>query len=157
MGLLDWFKRNASKDVSATKSAPSAPLEALTFGEGEGHLGSLDMKTALDAHAAWKQRLQDVMDGKQEPPEVHKVARDDLCALGQWLHGEGRAKFAGSDEYGALLQTHAEFHLCVGDALSAHLDGRRDEAEAGLKKMRAMSDRVQLALVRLFMRARGLG
>ncbi|WP_240095603.1 CZB domain-containing protein [Thermomonas flagellata] len=157
MGLLDWFKRNASKDVSVSTAAPAAPLEALTFGEGEGHLGSLDMKAALDAHAAWKQRLQDVMDGKQAPPEVHQVARDDLCALGQWLHGEGRAKFGGSDEYRTLLKTHAEFHLCVGDALSAHLDGRGEDAEDCKKKMRGMSDRVQLALVRLFMRARGLG
>lgn len=155
MGLFDWFKRNADK--GADTSAKSAPLEALTFGEGEGQLGSLDMRSALDAHAAWKQRLQDVIDGKQEVPEVHKVARDDLCALGQWLHGEGRQKFAGVEEYRGLVAAHADFHLCVGDALSAHVDGRAEDAEDCKRRMRGLSDRVQLSLVRLFMRTRDAG
>lgn len=151
--MLDWFTRNERAGVPARASAMAA-TDALTFDEGEQALGSLDMKAALDAHAAWKQRLQDVLAGRLEVPEIHKVARDDLCALGQWLHGEGRQKFGAMTEYQKLLHSHGEFHLCVGEALSAHVAGHRDEAETGMRNMRCNSDRVQLDLVRLFVSSR---
>ena len=149
MGLFDWFKKQDSA------AAPTA--EPLTFGEGERTLGGLDMKAALDAHAAWKQRMRDVIEGKAELPDVSKVARDDLCLLGQWLHGEGKRAFGSHPAYQKLVQTHAEFHLCVGETLSAHASGQHEHALKGERDMRCNSDRVQLDLVRLFVSARGAG
>ncbi len=155
MGLFDWFKKQDAATDTARGSKSSA--EPLTFAEGEQRLGGLDMKAALDAHAAWKKRLRDVIEGKVEMPEISKVARDDLCLLGQWLQGEGKRDFGSHPAYQTLLQTHAEFHLCVGETLSAHAAGRHEHVGKGERDMRCNSDRVQLDLVRLFVSARSTG
>ncbi|MDE3141861.1 MAG: CZB domain-containing protein [Pseudomonadota bacterium] len=154
MGLFDWFKKQEATTQSAQDGAAAKPL---TFGEGEKQFGGLDLKAALEAHSAWKKRLRDVIEGKEAMPEIGKVARDDLCLMGQWLHGEGKRQFGDLPTYQMLLQTHAEFHLCVGEALSCHASGAHDQTAKLERDVRNHSDRVQLDLVRLFVSARATG
>lgn len=129
----------------------STPLpkvrEQLALGEVANFFGSLDMKAALDAHAAWKRRLRAVIEGKtREIPEVGKVARDDLCALGQWLHGEANRMFnhggPTTAQYHRLRDLHAQFHLAAAETLAAHQSGDRRSAEAAERRANDLSSKV---------------
>lgn len=150
MDLLSWFRKHKSEPSTTTLEAS----EPLTFAEGERQLGGLDMEAALKAHAVWKQRLQEVFDGTLAMPEIEKVRRDDLCLMGQWLHGDGKLKFGKLPAHQHLLNTHAEFHACVSKALAAHASGDRTHAAAFQKEVQRQSLRVQVELVRLFVAAR---
>jgi hypothetical protein len=79
---------------------------------------------AIQAHAAWKIKLTTYI---RKPDGVLKSANvrvDDKCALGQWLHGDGK-KHASLAEYGTLISEHARFHRAAGDVI--------DRADKGLE------------------------
>lgn len=152
MDLLSWFRKHKSAPAMTTME----PSEPLTFAEGERKLGGLDMEAALKAHAVWKQRLQEVFDGTLAMPEIEKVRRDDLCLMGQWLHGDGKLKFGDLQAHQRLLNTHATFHDCVSKALTAHASGDRSNAAELQKEVQRQSLRVQVELVRLFVAARDM-
>lgn len=145
MGLFDWLRRREGGEESPT----------LTFEEKEKSFEGLDIKGALDAHAKWRERLEDHIEGKsQESLQVGVVACDDGCALGEWIYSVGRKKFGHLKELEDLRIVHADFHLCAGDILLKHGSGNRDEALSQLSaEFRTLSGRVQLFLVRLYTQA----
>lgn len=150
MGLLDWLKRRQAGDQKAV----AQPAESA----GETML-SLDVKAALDAHAAWRTRLEAVLKGtSKEDLEVGVIAADNNCVLGKWIYGAAKDKLANLAEYEELRQSHAKFHLCAGNILVEHRANNPDAAARLLKtEFRTMSDRVQLDLVRLYSEADKLG
>ncbi len=80
---------------------------------------------AIQAHAAWKIKLTTYI---RKPDGVLKSAEvrvDNKCALGQWLHGEGK-EHASLDEYRTLISEHARFHRTAGEVI--------DRANKGLEK-----------------------
>lgn len=145
MSILGWLK-------GALGGEPPAKLE---FAPNEQHLNGLDMKAALEAHAAWKARLEAQIRGDAgETLSVATVAADCNCALGKWIHGDAKTQFTFYPEYAQLRRAHADFHLCAGSILSDAHDGNLDAATDALKKdFRRHSDAVQLALVRLYAKA----
>jgi hypothetical protein len=148
MGILDWLKGVVGDEASA-------PLQ---FEEHERHFHGLDMKAAIEAHMAWKSRLEAQFRGDAtESLDVGVVAADSNCVLGQWIHGDGKAEFGRYPEFEQLRAVHAEFHRCAGSILADARSGNRDAAATALKSaLRRHSDTVQLALVRLYARARGV-
>lgn len=142
MSILSWLK-------DALVGEATGKME---FAHNEQHLHGLDMKAALEAHAAWKTRLEAQIRGDAgETLSVAAVAADSNCALGKWLHGDAKAQFADYPEYALLRKVHADFHLCAGSILSDAHDGNIAAASDTLKKeLRHHSDAVQLALVRLY-------
>ena len=142
MGILDWLKRAGSGETAA-------PLQIEAH---EQHLHGLDMKAAIEAHMAWKTRLEAQIRGDAgETLEVGVVAADSNCTLGKWIHGDGKAQFRHLPEFEQLRAVHADFHLCAGSILSDAHGGDREAATASLKStLRRHSDTVQLALVRLY-------
>lgn len=142
MSILSWLKNTLSGEATAK----------LEFAEHEHHLCGLDMKSALEAHAEWKARLEAQIRGDAgETLSVAAVAADNGCALGHWIYGEGKTQFADYPEYVQLRRVHAEFHLCAGSILSEAHDGNATVANNALRKdFRHHSDAVQLALVRLY-------
>ncbi len=150
MGLLDWLHK--TEKTERKDESPRMPV----FGRHEEEFHGLNMRLALEAHLKWKERLEKTLAGSSgESLEVGVVAADDRCTLGQWLHGEARRLFAQYPEYDSLVKAHADFHLMAGDILCDAHDGRTDEARDKLRSgFRQKSDRVQLALVRLYARAR---
>lgn len=146
MSILSWLKNTLAGELPAK----------MEFADHEQHLHGLDMKSALDAHAAWKARLEAQIRGDAgETLNVATVAADNNCALGHWIHGDGHGRFGEYPEYAQLRKVHAEFHLCAGGILSDAHDGNTAAADESLKKnFRHHSDAVQLALVRLY--AKGL-
>jgi len=146
MALMDWLKKRLAGDEKAE----------LTLSPEESSLSGLNLAQVIDAHMAWKSRLQSTLLGTStEQLEVAVVARDNLCVLGKWLYGVGKQQFSHLPEYEALRKTHADFHLCAGEVLIEFHNGKIDTATSLLKgKFRNLSDMIQLGLVRLFAAAK---
>lgn len=76
-------------------------------------------REAIDTHVRWKERLQAQIAGTgKEDLQAEAVARDDRCALGQWILGIGGERFGGSAAFETLKARHAEFHRCAGEVLA---------------------------------------
>ncbi len=74
---------------------------------------------ALNAHAAWKQRLvRHLEDPAGHPISAAAAGRPDQCALGRWLaaHGDDHAQL------GALQEAHAALHRAVEAVVQAAAD-----------------------------------
>lgn len=91
---------------------------------------NFDFNEAVVAHVVWKARLADYVAGKrQDALEQTAVARDDACALGAWLHGDGK-RFLSTPKFRQLLDQHARFHRCASVVVDAFEHGGRPAAEA---------------------------
>ena len=145
MGLFDWLRRREAGEESPT----------LTFEEKEKSFEGLDIKGALDAHAKWRERLEEHIAGRSEEVlEVGAVSCDDNCALGKWIYSAGHKKYGHLKELEDLRATHADFHLSAGEVLIRHGSGNREQALDHLNtEFKKLSGRVQLSLVRLYSKA----
>ena len=151
MGLLAWLRRHDAGLLPTTDThlAPDIdPHEDLFEG--------LYLGQAVQGHLAWKKRLKAIVqEGRQDDVDIAQVAPDDLCALGQWLHGPARERHGHLPQYTRLRKLHADFHLAAGEVLLISRSGRRDDADKLLRgAFSALSDQVQLELVRLYAAAR---
>lgn len=147
MALMDWLRKKLTHDK----------IEAIAPASGtEEILSGLDVKQVLDAHSAWKNRLQDALDGtSSEELDVSIISQDSFCALGKWIYSAGKDSYSHLPEYESLRSAHAHFHLCAGEVLTEHQDGNLASAAQLLKtKFRTASNKNQLELVRLFTAAR---
>ncbi len=142
MGLLDWLKLRNSGDTTAV----------LTFNKGEEELAGLNLKQVIDAHMAWRVRLEAVLNGTStERLEVSQIAPDNLCILGKWLYGPGKTSFGTTPQYEKLRTIHATFHTTAAGILADYHRGDKVGAARVLGgDFRKMSDRIQLELVRLY-------
>jgi hypothetical protein len=149
MGIMDWLFRANKGEVAEADTV-------LQFDHGEEEFHGLNMKSAIEAHQQWKDRLEKTLAGTSgEKLEVSRVAADCYCTLGQWLHGEAKEKFSQTPEYRELMKSHADFHLMAGDILCDAHAGQSSIAHEKLKTVfRKCSDRVQLDLVRLYARCK---
>jgi hypothetical protein len=91
----------------------------------------MDLDKAIAAHADWKVKLRMAIQNR-ETLDVGQIAADDRCALGQWLHGDGRTMFGGKAEYVECVSKHAAFHAAAGAVASRINTGRYEEASAML-------------------------
>jgi methyl-accepting chemotaxis protein len=78
----------------------------------------MDLNNAVQKHAEWKIKLRSAI-SKHEQMDVATLAKDNCCELGEWLHGEGRAKFNELESHGECIQKHAAFHVEVARIASA--------------------------------------
>ncbi len=91
----------------------------------------MDLDEAVQAHASWKIKLSSYLrkpDGSLKPVDARIENR---CALGQWLHGEGR-KFSSLPEYLALLTEHARFHNAAADVIDKANSGKETNQDRAL-------------------------
>jgi hypothetical protein len=145
MGMLNWLKARLSGDQKSE----------LILEKGEEELHGLNLKKAMDAHAAWNSRLKSVLDGTStESLNVGEISQDCNCHLGKWIYGPAKKSHSAYEEYEILRKTHAEFHLCAGEILMKHQAGNDDAADKLLNtKFRSLSNKIQLELVILFSKA----
>jgi methyl-accepting chemotaxis protein len=87
---------------------------------------NFDFESATQAHVNWKHKLVDYLGGKGEKLDQAVLAKDNRCALGEWIYGHGKT-YAGSDEYRSLQSVHADFHRCTGEVVRL-ADGGQEEA-----------------------------
>ena len=149
MSILSWLKEVTSGDKAGRIDSGS-----LTFANEEEQFQGLDMKAALDAHAAWIKRLDDQLNGvSDEVIDLATVSSDCKCVLGKWIHGDALQQFGESGAYTELRQVHADFHRKAGEVLYNVISGEREQAARKLRELRAKSNNVQLSLVRLYSHA----
>lgn len=77
----------------------------------------LDFARVIKAHQDWKKRLRLATNRPAEAARLDPsaIARDDQCALGEWIHGAGQLCCGSTSEYDPLKKKHAEFHRCAGE------------------------------------------
>jgi hypothetical protein len=101
------FKLDAGR-TAVTAGKPAALLSATPANHFDD---------AIAAHIKWKIRLSQFIDGTStEKLDSGTVCKDNVCALGKWIYGEGAAH-KHLPHYGALLEKHAHFHACAGDVV----------------------------------------
>lgn len=111
---------------------------------------TIDFSEAIKAHVQWKIRLGLFLTGA-EPLEEATVRRDDVCALGCWIHGAG-LEHASRPEYQALLDDHAAFHRAAAEVIRVAAAGDINGAKQMLdidSKYADSSKKVVLAISRL--------
>ncbi len=91
----------------------------------------MNLDTAIAAHAEWKFKLRTAITS-QTQVEAASVAKDNLCALGSWLHGEAKSKYGHLESYRNCLGAHASFHREAGKVAQLINRKKYGEAEAAL-------------------------
>jgi len=72
----------------------------------------VDVDSIIDAHRQWKVKLRDAIE-KGDQIDVKTLERDDCCALGKWIYGDGQ-RLNGRPSFVALIDKHARFHRVAG-------------------------------------------
>ncbi len=90
--------------------------------EEQDALHGLDFDGAISAHGKWKQRLVDYISGGGEQLDPNIVGRDDQCALGCWIHSDGK-KLGSNAHFPDLKHEHAEFHRSAGKVIRSYQSG----------------------------------
>ncbi|PRD64223.1 hypothetical protein C6P64_15470 [Malikia granosa] len=91
----------------------------------------LDMDAFIDAHRQWKVKLREAIEN-HESVDTETLKRDDCCALGQWIYGDGKRRFGGSPSFVDLLSQHRDFHQVAG-GVAVMINARRfSDAEDAL-------------------------
>ncbi|MFN3567165.1 MAG: methyl-accepting chemotaxis protein, partial [Burkholderiaceae bacterium] len=115
--------------------APAAAHEAPAF----------DFAKAVEAHRAWKVKLRQAIT-KKEKLDAATIRRDDCCALGQWLHGEGGRRWGTQPAFVDLLGKHRDFHHAAGEVAETINRGAYEAAArllgAGSRFAQASNDTV---------------
>ena len=84
---------------------------------------------AIDAHKQWKTRLRQCISHQDNCTDPATAEKDSVCALGQWIYGEGRT-LAGDKQYESLRANHAKFHRCAGKIIRLVRQNRINDAVA---------------------------
>lgn len=97
-------------------------------------LNDLDIQAAISAHENCKTRLQAYLNGTiQEVFDANVVCFDNRCALGQWIHGSGKAKLGQYPGFTALMSHHKMFHFAASNIVALQNRGKTAEADVILK------------------------
>lgn len=95
---------------------------------------SLDIMTAKAAHENWKMRLDAYLKGaSSEQFSAEVICFDDRCDLGQWIHGQGRARLGKYPGFTALLGHHKMFHYAASNVVALAQAGKTKQAHAMLE------------------------
>jgi hypothetical protein len=153
MGIRSWLS-----SLLAPNNTDQAGQVKDNFGDGHlpDEVAGLDFNTAIDAHMQWKIRLKDAIDGgKKSVLVATEVARDDLCVLGRWIHGDGGKQHGHLPQFSALKEQHAEFHAHAASVVAEAKAGNTEEARRLLAGAYARSsEAVKHYLIRLYLKLR---
>jgi hypothetical protein len=89
----------------------------------------INMYDAMQAHAAWKKRLFEYLEGRsKEDLQPGNIRVDHLCMLGKWIHKQGMAEFGNDPTFVKLVEAHAKFHQHAAKVVEAHQVGNTNLA-----------------------------
>ena len=89
-----------------------------------------EIRKAIEAHAAWKQKLRDAIDTGVCESTPEKVKQDNNCAFGKWLHKRIDKNAKQTPHYAESIKLHAKFHQQAGSILELALTGSPEKANA---------------------------
>ena len=122
-----------SLEEQAQSLVQAVSVFVLDTGKGsamvEAKVKGLDFDGAITAHKSWKRKLLDFVGGKGDALDAAVVERDDKCALGCWIHGDGRA-LHGDAHYGELKHEHAGFHKSAASVIRTYQAGNASNARS---------------------------
>jgi hypothetical protein len=88
-----------------------------------------EITRAIEAHWKWKMRLRSAIDSGTDA-NAAEVAKDNVCAFGQWLYGSTiPATARASVDYASVRKLHADFHRCAANVLECVSNGQKAQAE----------------------------
>ncbi len=112
----------------------------------------MDWDAAITAHTNWKLKIfTAAKNGNKDKLDPSVVGKDSECALGRWLHGEGKAIMAGRREYPELIKLHADFHRQAAALITQIAAGQAAQAEAILGDKNSPFCQSSLKVVSLLM------
>ncbi|MEO5337699.1 MAG: hypothetical protein H7841_12515 [Magnetospirillum sp. WYHS-4] len=86
----------------------------------------VSVQKLVHLHLGWHRDFRERLE-RGEPVDPVAVGRDDLCAVGRWVYGEGMA-YTGLSEYEAFKEAHAGYHASVARTAELAAEGKTDEA-----------------------------
>lgn len=92
----------------------------------------MDFDEAIRAHSTWKIKLQQYLSNPDNSINVVELAKDNVCPLGCWIHGEGLRNYGKLPEHKTLLEQHREFHKAAADIVMRKNKGEDVKAETAL-------------------------
>jgi len=101
----------------------------------------IDFNEICHKHTQWRIRLNKFLSG-QEDLTLEQAGTHRDCALGKWIHSEGRTKFGDLREMLDLAKIHRDMHEAVIATIRAKQTGNRDAADASLAAVEALSRKV---------------
>ena len=117
----------------------------------------MDFDSAIQAHTNWKLRLFSYSRGMTaEKINVQPLLKDNVCALGQWLYGDGR-KYAADRKFKQLLALHADFHRSAASIGNLIDRGQMAAATALLSSQESEFNRLSIRVVAFLMDLRNRG
>lgn len=109
-----------------------------------------EIRVALQAHAAWRERFKDILNGRA-PFDLKSIAASDQCNLGKWLVNEGY-RMIPSELHDEICKVHQEFHMIAAEILQKIKDKRYAEARQDIElegPLNQASIRLRSLLVKL--------
>lgn len=91
----------------------------------------MDLNEAIQKHAEWKLKFRSAI-AKKEQMDAATISKDNCCQLGQWLYGEGKAKYGTKPEFTSVIEKHKAFHVEVGKVARLINAAQYEQAEASL-------------------------
>jgi methyl-accepting chemotaxis protein len=114
---LEEQAQNLAQSVSVFKIDTTAGSRLAIADQSKSAKPTTHFDEAIAAHIKWKIRLGQFIDGTStEKLDSAVVCKDNVCALGKWIYGDGE-KHKTATHYGELLSHHANFHRCAGDVV----------------------------------------
>lgn len=111
-----------------------------------------EIDKALEAHAAWKERLRTAIESGKIETSVTTIAADNQCAFGKWLYGGTlTAEDKGSAQYKEIIRLHGEFHKVAAKVATLATSGMKAEAQKMIEfgnEYAQISGQLSLALKR---------
>ncbi len=92
---------------------------------------TMNFDDAIRAHGEWTDKLALYVRSPDQSLDYELVSRDDQCALGKWIHGEGSCH-ADLSEFRIMTEAHARFHRAAGDIVRRADRGERVKVETDL-------------------------
>lgn len=77
------------------------------------------------AHSVWKNRLEDVINGKKTDVTIKQAGNFHECEFGQWLDSSDGRSLPDHDN---ISKMHAQFHQEAAEILSLATSGKQNEA-----------------------------
>lgn len=93
--------------------------------------GEFNFDNAIQAHAAWKQKLANYIQNPDKSLKHEDVCADNKCPLGKWIYGDGE-KYSHLNEFQKLKPAHAKFHKEAAEIVKKANSGIKVSSEMAL-------------------------
>lgn len=97
---------------AAVKMASTVDEFRLPGQQASALIEGVDIDAIIDGHRQWKVKLRTAIEDR-ELVDTAMLSRDDCCALGKWIYGDGQ-RLANRASFSELLARHATFHIVAG-------------------------------------------